>query len=68
MDGGTSKEKRYCLVAGDTAASSYMAQRLTTVREPHLEKGKQRDRERRDTDSATFISLSDPLLQGAVGK
>lgn len=68
MGGGTSKEKRYCLVAGDTAASSYMAQRLTTVREPHLEKGKQRDRERRDTDSATFISLSDPLLQGAVGK
>lgn len=68
IDGETSEEDRYCLVAGDAAASSYTAKRLTTLKEPHLEKAKQRDRERRDRGSATFISLSDPLLQGAVGK
>lgn len=54
-------------MAGD-AAASYTAKRLTTVREPHLEKRKQRDRERRDRDPAAFISRSNPLLQGAVGK
>lgn len=68
MDGERSEEGRYCLVAGDAAASSYTVKRLTTRRELHLEEGKQRDRERRDSDSPTFISLSDPLLRGAVGK
>lgn len=68
MDGEKSEEGRYCLVAGDAAASSNTAKRLTTLREAHLEKGKQRDGERRDRGSATFISLSDPLLQGAVAK
>lgn len=68
MDGERSEEGRYCLVAGDAAASSYTVKRLTTLWEPHLEEGKRRDRERRDSDSPTFISLSDPLLQGAVGK
>lgn len=38
MDGEKSEEGRYCLVVGDEAASSYEAERLTTVREPHLEK------------------------------
>jgi len=52
--------------AEDAADSSSTAKRLTTPRERHLEKAKQRDRERRE--EATFISLSDPLLQGAVAK
>lgn len=33
MDGERSEEGRYCLVAGDAAASSHTAKRLTTRRE-----------------------------------
>lgn len=65
MDGERSEEGRYCLVAGDAAASSHTAKRLTTRREARFFR---RDGERRDGGSAAFISLSDPLLQGAVAK
>lgn len=68
MDRERSEEGRYCLVVGDEAASSYRAERLTTEREPRLEGGEQRREQRRDGESATFISLPEPLLQGAVGK
>lgn len=55
-------------MAGDAAASSYTAKRLTTVREPHLEKRKQRDREREGTEtqphsSHTQIHCSRELLE-----
>lgn len=42
----SSEEERYCLVAGDAAASSDRAKWLTTARQQRLEKRKQRDRDR----------------------
>lgn len=54
-------------MAGDRTSCSSTAKRVTTQREPHLEK-REAEMERGGPDSATFISLSDPMLQGAVGK
>lgn len=58
MDRERSEEGRYCLVVGDEAASSYKAERLTTVREPQSEKGKQRDGSRGGTETPPHSSRS----------
>lgn len=50
-------------MAGDAAASSYTAKRLTTLKEPHLEKGKQRDRETQPHSSRSQIRCSRELLE-----
>lgn len=57
IDGETSEEERYCLVAGEAAASSYTARRLTTLKEPRSQEAKQRDREEGQRLSHIHLAL-----------
>lgn len=62
IDAETSEEERNCLAAGDAAASSYMAKRLTTLREPHLERRAERQREEGQRLSHIHLALRSVAL------